>query len=271
MTEPSKRGSSGGTARKEKLSPERRSEIAKAAASKRWAKKDEPKPLIDPEITKEVDYLAAGIKKSIVGILHENGLHTDDEILVAKPPSNAPILISGPTMAVPFIYKEEQQLPSPEPPKPPKIRRKPMVKEFGKAHSYAEKRLAEAIKERAEAMGKVAMLNAEIPSLVQIIRALGMTPNMNGFQDFTAPIPNMAPTYQQPAYQPPQVEQLPNDPNAIDPRLFQTNANPLPGLAPVIASAPLIVNTSAGGAIDLGYVPTDEEGPGLPKMGSGWQ
>ena len=83
-----------------------------------------------------------------------------------------------------------------------------MVKEFGKAHSYAEKRLAEALKERAEAMGKVAMLNAEIPSLVQIIRALGMTPNVNGFQDFTAPIPNMAPTYQQPAYQASSIESI---------------------------------------------------------------
>ena len=120
MTESTVRGANGGNARAAKLSKEQRSNIAKQAAAKRWANKDEPKPLIDPEITKEVDYLAAGIKKSIVDILHENGLHTEDEILVAKPPSNAPILISGPTMAVPFIYREEQlSLPLQNLPKPP--------------------------------------------------------------------------------------------------------------------------------------------------------
>lgn len=43
---------------------------------------------------------------------------------------------------------------------------------FRGAHSYAEKRLAAALKERAQAMNKVAMLNAEIPSLVEIINAL---------------------------------------------------------------------------------------------------
>ena len=145
-----------------------------------------------------------------------------------------------------------------------------MVKEFGKAHSYAEKRLAEAIKERAEAMGKVAMLNAEIPSLVQIIRALGMTPNMNGFQDFTAQIPNTMPTYQQPQYQP-QVEQIQAAPNNIDPALFGANSNPLPGLAPAVANAPVILDKPMGGAIDLDFVPvTENEGPGLPKMGGGW-
>ena len=144
-----------------------------------------------------------------------------------------------------------------------------MVKEFGKAHSYAEKRLAEALKERAEAMGKVAMLNAEIPSLVQIIKALGMTPNVQGFQDFTAPIPNMNP-YQQPQYQAPQTNPI-QDVNPIDPALYATNSNPVPGLAPAIANAPVITNKPLGGAIDLGYTPVDEDqGPGLPQMGGGW-
>ena len=89
-----------------------------------------------------------------------------------------------------------------EPVKPAKpARRKPMVKEFGKAHSYAEKRLAEAIKERAEFMAKVAMLNAEIPSLVQIIKALGATPNLTGMQDYSAQMPMIPnPAYQQPQY-----------------------------------------------------------------------
>lgn len=146
-----------------------------------------------------------------------------------------------------------------------------MVKEFGKAHSYAEKRLAEAIKERAEAMGKVAMLNAEIPSLVQIIRALGMTPNMNGFQDSTASIPNTMPTYQQPQYQP-QAEQIPAASNNIDSALFGANSNPLPGLAPALANSPVVKNKPLGGAIDLDFVPvTEDEGTGLPRMGGGWR
>jgi hypothetical protein len=264
MTESTVRGANGGNARAAKLTKEQRSAIAKQAAAKRWAKKDEPKPLIDPEITKEVDYIAVGIKKSIVDILHENGLHTDDEILVAKPPSNAPLLISGPTMTVPFIYREEPKPTPPEPPKAAQRRKKPMVKEFGKAHSYAEKRLAEALKERAEAMGKVAMLNAEIPSLVQIIKALGMTPNTNGFQDFTAQIPNMNP-YQQPQMAPVQ------DTNPIDPALYATNYNPVPGLAPAVANAPVVTNKPIGGAIDLDFIPTEDEGPPLPRMGGGWQ
>jgi hypothetical protein len=117
-------------------------------------------------------------------------------------------------------------------------------------------------------MGKVAMLNAEIPSLVQIIRALGMTPNMNGFQDFTASIPNMNP-YQQPQYQQPQVAPV-QDNNPIDPALYATNANPVPGLAPAVANAPLVTDKPMGGAIDLDFTPVEDEGPPLPRMGGGW-
>lgn len=59
--------------------------------------------------------------------------------------------------------------------KRPRAKRKPMPKPFGDAHSYAERRLAEAIKERAECLNKLAVLNAEIPSLTQIIKALKST------------------------------------------------------------------------------------------------
>jgi hypothetical protein len=267
MTEPSKRGQNGGNARKEKLSPERRKEIAKEAAKKRWAKKDNPQP--------------------VDGALYEDGIHAEnmgleptvyptyggierDSMPIVEKNINPP---SVPFQAVPVTINPAVLSPTPiqhapEPPKPPKTRRKPMVKEFGKAHSYAEKRLAEAIKERAEAMGKVAMLNAEIPSLVQIIRALGMTPNMNGFQDFTASIPNMNP-YQQPQYQQPQVAPV-QDNNPIDPALYATNANPVPGLAPAVANAPLVTDKPMGGAIDLDFTPVEDEGPPLPRMGGGW-
>jgi hypothetical protein len=252
MSEPSARGSNGGKARKEKLSPERRKEIGKLAAAKRWAKKNEPKPV---DLTQN-----NGIPVEIIG-LEPTTYPTYGGIKRMPLPVQAPL--SPTPIPIPIF-------PHPEPPKAVQRRRKPMVKEFGKAHSYAEKRLAEALKERAEAMGKVAMLNAEIPSLVQIIKALGMTPNVQGFQDFTAPIPNMNP-YQQPQYQAPQTAPI-QDVNPIDPALYATNANPVPGLAPAIANAPVVLNKPLGGAIDLGYTPVDEDaGPGLPNMGGGWQ
>jgi hypothetical protein len=276
MTEQNKRGSNGGAARKAKLSPERRREIAKQAAAKRWAKKDEPKPLIDPEITKEVDYLAAGIKKSIVDILHENGLRTDDEILVAKPPSNAPLLISGPTMTVPFIYREEPKPTPPEPPKAVQKRRKPMVKEFGKAYSRAEKLLEEALKKRSEAVKIIIACNEDIPMYVNVIKSLGGTVDPQAMRavdirslDSASPAQNMN-FYQPPQYQQPQTAPI-QDVNPIDPALYATNANPVPGLSPAIANAPVVLNKPLGGAIDLGYTPVDEEaGPGLPNMGGGW-
>jgi hypothetical protein len=69
----------------------------------------------------------------------------------------------------------------------------------------------------------------------------------------------------------PQGDPLVNQPPNIDPNLYAANNSPLPGLAPAIANAPLIPNKALGGATDLDFVPTDEEGPVLPKMGGGWQ
>ena len=257
MTEPSVRGANGGNARAAKLTKEQRSAIAVMAAKKRWGKPKEEKIFSDSQDAERTQ----AFSKQLIEL-------KSTTVTIPSPPEFAPSIVTTlpPSQSQPLIYIP----PPPEPPKPPKIRRKPMVKEFGKAHSYAEKRLAEAIKERAEAMGKVAMLNAEIPSLVQIIKALGMTPNMNGFQDFTAHIPNTMPTYQQPQYQPP-IEHSPAAPNNIDPALFQANSNPLPGLAPALANAPVVANKPLGGAIDLDFVPVDDEGPELPKMGGGWQ
>ena len=245
MTESTVRGANGGNARAAKLTKEQRSAIAKQAAAKRWAK---PREITEQELKVGIAQISDGLKEVLVSAAAQIA------------PQAAPVLQPTP------IYIP----PPPEPPKPIQKRRKPMVKEFGKAHSYAEKRLAEALKERAEAMGKVAMLNAEIPSLVQIIKALGMTPNMNGFQDFTAPIPNMNP-YQPPQYQVPQPFPV-QDTNPIDPALYATNSNPLPGLAPAVANAPVVLNQPMGGAMDLDYVPkAEDEGPGLPRMGGGWQ
>ena len=55
----------------------------------------------------------------------------------------------------------------------------------------------------------------------------------------------------------------------FDPNLFAANNMPVPGLAPT-AKPPLMPQTAVGGAMDLDYMPVEEEGPGLPKMGGGW-
>jgi len=175
-------------------------------------------------------------------------------------------------------------LPSPSPQEKPQkaLKRpaRPMPKEFKGASSYADKRLAEAIKERAESMGKVAALNAEIPSLVAIIRALGGTPNIGNGNSMMA-YPPMDAQFQAPAQQAPyqypnppvfapQGDPLVNQPPSIDPNLYAANSGPLPGLVPAAKNAPLIPNTSLGGAMDLDYAPEVEEQAALPRMGGGW-
>ena len=148
-------------------------------------------------------------------------------------------------------------------PTPNRKTRKTVPKEFGKAHSYAEKRLATALKERAEYMQKVAMLNAEIPSLVQVIRALGgqvnpqaLTMTMQGF-----PVPDGSMVPMQPTVDLPQMP-----PDGIDPGLYRTNAAPIPGLPP--PTAPIVPGAAMGGGMDLDYVPKDDEPP--QRGGGGW-
>lgn len=264
MTDSAKRGASGGNARKEKLSPERRSEIAKEAAQKRWAKTDD-------KITSVIVTSGGPGAKTNFTAVSSNG-HEKEIILPASLTNEA-------------STTHTERLP--EPPttlvSPKKRQSKPMPKAFKGASSYAEKRLAEAIRERSEYMGRVAALNAEIPSLVSVIRALGGTPNVNGAgmmayppmdNNYQAPVgyyPGAAPYTPLPAPQQPVVENpYPNAPN-IDPALFRTNSNPLPGLVPAAAQAPVIPGTSVGGALDLDYVPRDDDGPALPKMGSDWR
>ena len=143
---------------------------------------------------------------------------------------------------------------------------RPMPKAFKGASSYAEKRLAEALRERGEYMGRVAALNAEIPSLVSVIRALGGNANI-------PPAFSQAYPAGDPIYQPgpvPMVDPLASVPN-IDPALFAANAAPVSGLAPATAQMPLVPRMAGGGATDLDFQPTEEEGPPLPKMGGGWQ
>jgi hypothetical protein len=161
---------------------------------------------------------------------------------------------------------------APEPaPRPALTRRRqstvPMPKAFKGASSYAEKRLAEAIKQRAEYMGRVAALNAEIPSLVSVIRALGGNPMIDPASMQSYPLqdgstyPVMTPVPMQPGGDPAL-------PPSIDPALFRTNGAPVPGTMP--APGPLIPNTAMGGAADLDYVPTEDQ-PRRPSGDGEWR
>jgi hypothetical protein len=284
MSEPSKRGSSGGNARAAKLTPEERSKIAKAAAAKRWARKGKEETIdalkkADTEwLNNQIDNLPKVTttitpntgEGTVINLEHPNHCPACamGQILEKGEGTHVLLTVEHPTLAdpVPTI-----PTPPPQPTAAPQPQRKrsskPMPKAFKGASSYAEKRLAEAIKERAEFMGRVAALNAEIPSLVQVIRALGTSTILpEALQSYPMQMPNYGPQVQK-NYP---VDPMQNLPNPIDPALFQANSGPLPGLVPAAANAPMIPNTSVGGAMDLDYVPTDDEGPGLPKMGGGW-
>ena len=282
MTE-SSRGSNGGKKRAEKLSKEQRSAIAKDAAKRRWSKiKKQPKIDTAPPVNivpDEVNYSELSSAPTIapipeppeeVGPKHcpacfagqslEEGTHilaTIEHPLQAL--NHFPSVVELPKQPEPLIPLQT----------PRKRQAKPIPKAFKGASSYAEKRLAEALKERAEYMGRVAALNAEIPSLVSVIRALGGNPmdtNLGQIQHY----PTMDPYHQSNGLiqAPPAVDQLQSVPN-IDPALFQTNAGPVPGIT--APRGPMTPQTAGGGAADLDYVPRDDEGPGLSKIGGGWQ
>ncbi len=272
MPEEKKRGSNGGNARKEKLSKERRSEIAAKAAKKRWGKK------------KEGATITATVEENIVAVnLASDDSYTSNPTFEAPKEFHCPSCIGGNpleqglhiagTIEHPFTPVPAQIVDSPpvfvEPApaplqKPVKRQPRPMPKEFKTASSYAERRLPLAIKEKSEHVGAVAKLDAEINDLVRVIKALGGTVDAQAQQ----------PMYQQQTYYPstPQMPyqaaqgQLPVDPG-IDPALFQANMGPVPGMPKV----PIIPNTALGGATDLDYVPRDEdEHNKLPNMGGGW-
>lgn len=134
----------------------------------------------------------------------------------------------------------------------------------------------EANKERAgyiadieNLQSKIKKLDAEINGLVPVIKALGGTVD----PQFQQPLYPQQPYYPNPGappqYQMPQ-GQGPVDPG-IDPALFSANMGPVPGTG--MPQVPLIPNTSLGGALDLDYVPRDEE-ERLPSKGTlgggGW-
>jgi hypothetical protein len=228
MTEETKRGSNGGTARAAKLSKDKRSAIAKAAAVKRWAKKDVP---LD-----EIKNLPEG--GVITGVtISSGGPYTESKVTVdvqsspdPSEPKHCPACLNGQSLeegegthilatvehpiTLPAAFQEAEAsvtiaTPPPVSAKPSKRQAKPMPKEFKSASSYAEKRLPQAIKEKSEAVAIVAAREAEINDLMRVIKALGGAvepqtahgyPNTSYNPPYTPPqLPPPYPEYQQPA------------------------------------------------------------------------
>jgi hypothetical protein len=154
----------GGKARQAKMSKEQRSALASEAAKRRWAKKKSTVLTDVQEMIQEETMSMAELDETVEQV---------SEAMISS--------------IQPVAENIAKQVALSEPPKQ-KRRRKPVPKAFGAAGSYAKKRLDEAIKERAEAMGRVAALNAEIPSLVQIIKALEGS-QIVPVQDLTAQVP----------------------------------------------------------------------------------
>lgn len=92
---------------------------------------------------------------------------------VVEPPVPEPAPLQSP-IEPPATELLPVAAPAPPPPaiKPKKI---PVPKEMRGALAYAEKRLAQAMRERGASIAKTASLNAEIDYLIPNIRALGGT------------------------------------------------------------------------------------------------
>lgn len=184
---------------KKKLSPAERSQVAKDRWAKiREAKESKPDIVVTwPDSTHPLD----GLLSSAVANAPEGedriDIVTEQGTVIASADIPTPTTFNG------FpVYPLAPQL---APVAPKRQKRYTGPKEFSVALKAAESRLAKAIVERAEASGKLAMLQAEIPSLLQIIAALKgqqtipVAPydfsNAQGFPPFaSAGIPYQMPT-----------------------------------------------------------------------------
>jgi hypothetical protein len=202
------------SAKKQKLSPAERSQIAKD----RWAKRRKSVsevntanakaivvdwPESKPEVEETLDPHKALLDEAVA-----NAPEGADRVDLHSPQGNiiASQEIAQPAPVAPPIEVPVAQL-TPVAPKKPKRCTGP--KEFSVALKAAEGRLAKAVVERAEAAAKMAYLQAEIPSLMGIIQALRGsqgTVTVSGAPaafDMSGSFPNAA-AFQSPIVQSPQ-------------------------------------------------------------------
>ena len=246
-------------AKKQKLSPAERSQIARD----RWAKIRKAKAAQDnkPDPVKEwVDEAVKdGLLTPVPPVVEQETIQTPS-VLEASGMRVQVELDGGKTLApaAPPVPAPAPQLATA---KAPKQKRYTGPKEFSVALKAAENRLAKAIVERAQAAGSLAALNAEIPSLLQIIQALKGSSNVPAVPyDFSGSVPN-ATGFQNPI--PPQ---------------FQPPVDPMDAIRAAMAAPP--VSRAVGNAIQLPPDVVGElEGPDDdnpdkfitgPHAGGGW-
>lgn len=269
MTE-EKRGSNGGNARREKLSPEKRKAIAKLAAQKRWAKqKNETVPSIaissgGPGTTASVVVHMGNENITPVNLLDPSPSPEDRKIEVSSG-RHCPACRLGQSLeegegehilatvehpvTLPPAFDDStsqpvaQTAPAP-PPKAQKTKPKNVPKEFKSASSYAEKRLPQAIKEKSEHVAKVAQLDAEINDLVRVIKALG-----GSVDSYAMSAPYPAPPYSQPFPLPPTYPEY----------QVQAGAPPTSGASPQVPQLqpPKPMRAGGAGALDFAGIMTD--------------
>lgn len=258
MIDSTVRGANGGNARAAKLTKEQRSAIAKQAAAKRWAtpKIYMEEPRFIPAVSPRPEGWDFGARvEAPASTTIELGPTTIETFHEQLPP---PIIVTIPTpqpAPIPYIPPPA----APEPPKPSKSRRKPIVKEFSKAYSRAEKLLEEALKKRSDAVKVIIACNEDIPMYVNVINSLGGTVDPQAMKTVdirslngNGTTPNAMPAYQMPAYQSPQ-SVPPRSPLEIDSALFHANSGPIPGISTPIQKPEIISGVVIGGTEE--YVP----------------
>lgn len=250
---------------KQKLTAAERSQIAKD----RWAKRRKNEPQEIHGIAANVIYAPPETNFPVQGFIEDN------QPTAPQPPEQPPVTpesgidngMSGepvnlapfrpaPTMnSVPYDPSATAQQLIPVAPK--KQRRYTGPKEFSVALKAAESRLAKAVVERAEYSGKLAAVQAEIPSLLQIIAALKGQQNI--------PVVNYDP-YTNASFQTPMPQQ------------YAAPQNPLAAIQAAMATPP--VSRASGGAMQFSpemvgsLEGPDDDDPDRfiagPNAGGGW-
>jgi len=233
--------------KKQKLGPAERSQIAKD----RWAK----------IMVKRAERRAKA-EASQITVTPYPAIRLDLLDPIPAPPTVEQEPVVQVPEPIPVAATVAAPAPQLAPVKVPKQKRYTGPKEFSVALKAAEIRLAKAINERAEAMGKLAGLNAEIPSLLQIINALKGPSNVSPVPyDMSGSVPNAA------MFQTPLAPQ------------FEIHHNPLAAVQAAMTPPP--VSRASGGAIQFAPdVLGSLEGPedddvdkfitGPAAGGSGW-
>lgn len=228
--------------KKQKLSPAERSQVAKD----RWAKRRADKAMEEVVVTVNTILEQDAAKDTPAPPQPpEQPPVTPESIapgLVGEPISVEPFRPAPSISSVPYngltdaINHGPQPMvdivtstPQPAPVAPKKVKRYTGPKEFSVALKAAESRLAKAIVERAQAAGQLAALQAEIPSLLQIIAALKGPQNTP-----IAPYGWEGPTYSTPSPAP----------------QFQPYVDPMAAIAGAAAAPP--VSRASGGAMQFG-------------------